>query len=43
MNATTRQTASPVRLLLQAAGGPRAWAGKTARVVRTIGLYLNNA
>lgn len=42
MNAT-RQTASPIRLLLQAAGGPEAWAGKASRLARTLSLYLNSA
>lgn len=38
---TLRQTASPIRLLLQAAGGPRQWAGKLIRLLRTIGIFLN--
>lgn len=38
---TLRQTASPLRLLLQAIGGPRQWAGKLGRFVRTMLVVFN--
>lgn len=39
--ATLRQTASPLRLLVQAAGGPRQWGGKAVRLLRTLAVVVN--
>ncbi len=38
---TARQTASPIRLLLQAAGGPVQWYGKLSRLFRTLLILVN--
>jgi hypothetical protein len=38
---TARQTASPLRLLLQAMGGPVQWYGKWVRLLRTVALLFN--
>jgi hypothetical protein len=37
----TRLTASPIRLILQAIGGPRQIAGKLARLAKTVRLYID--
>ncbi|MEO8606105.1 MAG: hypothetical protein ABI629_26275 [bacterium] len=39
----TRLTASPLRLMLQAVGGPRQIGGKLTRLVRTLRLYVDGA
>lgn len=41
--ATRRQSASPVRLVIEAIGGPRAIGGKCLRALRTARLYLDFA
>lgn len=38
---TARQTQSPLVLLLKAMGGPRQWAGKIVRALRTLGVMMN--
>jgi hypothetical protein len=38
-----RQTASALRLVVDAAGGPVAWAGKLSRVALTVGTLVNRA
>jgi hypothetical protein len=40
---TARLTASPLKLVAQAIGGPRAIAGKAARLARTLRLYVDGA
>ena len=40
---TTRLTAPPWRLIVQAIGGPRQIAGKLRRLARTLRLYVDRA